>query len=66
MTLLELLALLATNTSLEITLVDSTGDTLITFNAPGYTAIESDLGAYSVTAISVNSKTAIGITIAQQ
>jgi hypothetical protein len=63
MALSSLLPLLASNNTVTITLVSKTGDVIIKFNAPGWEAIESDLGAYLVTSIAVNTKTDIGIVI---
>ena len=63
MTLSSLLPLLASNNTVTITLVSKTGDVIIKFNAPGWEAIESDLAAYLVTPITVNTKTDIGIVI---
>lgn len=43
MKLSDVLKALAGNASLIITIVDSDGNNLISFNAPGYESVESDL-----------------------
>ena len=63
MTLANLLPALAGNNVLNITLLDKTGKSIITFNAAGYQAIEDDLGAYVVTSISVVSSSSVNISI---
>lgn len=63
MTLSELLPVLAGNNILNITLLNKTGKSIITFNAAGYQAIESDLGAYEVTEISVVSSSSINVSV---
>ena len=63
MTLANLLPVLAGNNVLNITLLDKTGKSIITFNAAGYQAIEDDLGAYTVTSIGVLSSSAINISV---
>ena len=63
MELLELLEALSGNDRLYISLVESTGTQLITFNAPGYTSVESDLGSRTVDKIKVESPNALTITL---
>lgn len=60
MTLSEALEALSGNVGINITLVEVDGTTktpIITFNAPGYGGIESDLLSKTVNAITVNGKT---------
>lgn len=63
MKLIELLEALSGNTNLNISLLDSNGKNMITFGAPGYMAVESDLGERVVNRIKVSSSSAISITI---
>lgn len=63
MTLSNILSALASNTGLNITLVNTSGDSMITFNAAGYESIESDLGARTVNSIKIVSSTNISIVI---
>ncbi len=63
MTLTEVMAALANNTNLTITLLDEEDVQVIAFNAAGYEAIESDLGSRVVRRIKINSGTAISISI---
>jgi len=63
MTLLDVLTALANNTGVNITLVDEDGNTLITFGAPGFGSIESDLGARIVKRIRIQSQKEVVITI---
>lgn len=63
MTLSNLLPALAGNSVLNITLLDKTGKSIITFNAAGYEAIENDLAAYTVTNIDVISSSSISVTV---
>lgn len=55
MTLSQTLAALAGNASISITIVDATNVILITFMAPGYGALESDLDDKIVKRITVKS-----------
>ena len=62
-TLSDLLAALANNTTASITLLDSADNKIITFNAAGYEAVEGDITARKVKSIKVTSAQAISITI---
>lgn len=55
MTLTAVLTALANNAGVSITLMDADGNVLITFMAPGYGSIESDLGERIVKRITVKS-----------
>ena len=55
MTLTAVLTALANNAGVSITLMDAEGVVLITFMAPGYGSIESDLGERIVKRITVKS-----------
>lgn len=63
MKLSQTLAALSANTAINITLIDDNDAVLITFIAPGYASIESDLGDYVVKYIKVNSAKDITIAI---
>lgn len=63
MTLSDLLVALANNAKLYVTLADKTGADLITFNAAGYTSVESDLGTRVVNQIKIDSPNAVVITL---
>lgn len=63
MVLSDLLVALSGNTSLYVTLTDTTGSTLITFNAGGYANVESDLGAREVERITLISPSKITISL---
>lgn len=63
MKLIEVLKALANNTGASITLVDINEVELITFNAAGYKAVESDLGNRKVKRIKVDTATAISVYI---
>ena len=63
MTLISLLTILSENEKLYITLKDTEGNELITFNAAGYQSVESDLGDYTVNSFVINSTTKAEITI---
>ena len=63
MTLSDLLVALAGNQKLYITLAALDGTALITFNAAGYTSVESDLGSRTVNKITINSPSEIVITL---
>lgn len=62
-TLSDLLAALANNTTASITLLDSADNKIITFNAAGYEAVEGDITARKVKSIKVTPAQAISITI---
>lgn len=62
-TLSDLLAALANNTTASITLLDSADNKIITFNAAGYEAVEGDITARKVKSIKVASAQSISITI---
>lgn len=64
MTLQNLLPTLSKNESLNITLIGSDDEKLITFNAAGYENVESDLFSREVTKITVISNKDIQIKIA--
>ena len=63
MTLSDLLVALAGNQKLSITLAENDGTALITFNAAGYASVESDLGARTVKKITVDSPSAVTVTL---
>ena len=63
MALSDLLVTLANNQKLYITLNNKTGDKLITFNAAGYSSVESDLGSRVVNRIEVVSANEVTITL---
>lgn len=63
MALSDLLVALANNTKLYITLADENNDVLITFNAPGYASVESDLGSRVVKEISITSSNAVTVVL---
>ena len=60
-TLSDLLAALANNTTASITLLDSADNKIITFNAAGYEAVEGDITARKVKSIKVASAQSISI-----
>ena len=63
MTLSDLLVALANNQKLYVTLCDKNGNNLITFNAAGYTSVESDLGTREVNQIKIDSPNAVEIIL---
>lgn len=63
MTLTAVLTALANNAGVSITLVDAEGVVLITFMAPGYGSIESDLGEKIVKRITVKSAKELTVTL---
>lgn len=63
MTLSDLLVALSDNPSLFITLTDTEGVAMITFNAGGYENVESDLGAREVEKITIDSLNKIAIAL---
>lgn len=63
MTLADVLAAMANNTGVNITLQDEDGNNLITFGAPGYSSIESDLGTRVVKRIKIRGAKDVAITI---
>lgn len=63
MALSDLLVTLANNQKLYITLNNKAGDKLITFNAAGYSSVESDLGSRVVNRIELVSANEITITL---
>lgn len=63
MTLTAVLTALANNAGVSITLVDAEGVVLITFMAPGYGSIESDLGEKVVKRITVKSAKELIVTL---
>ena len=63
MKLIETLKALSINDSLNVSIIDSDGNTLITFNAKGYESIESDLGNREVKRIRVATGNLITVEI---
>ena len=63
MTLSDVLAALANNAGVSITLMDAEGAVLITFMAPGYGSIESDLGERIVKRITVKGAKELIVTL---
>lgn len=63
MTLTAVLTALANNAGVSITLMDAEGVVLITFMAPGYASIESDLGEKVVKRITVKSAKELTVTL---
>lgn len=63
MILSETLAALSNNTAVNITLLDDADNQVITFNAAGYAAVESDLGTRKVKRIKINSGTSVAISM---
>ena len=63
MTLTAVLTALANNAGVSITLMDAEGNVLITFMAPGYGSIESDLGERIVKRITVKSAKELTVTL---
>lgn len=63
MTLTAVLTALANNAGVSITLVDAEGVVLITFMAPGYGSIESDLGERIVKRITVKGAKELIVTL---
>ena len=63
MVLSDLLVALAYNDNAYITLKNLDGDSLITFNAGGYTSVESDLGSRGIKKILIESVTNITIVL---
>ena len=64
MALSDLLVTLANNTKLYITLTDEEGNVLITFNAPGYESVESDLGPRVVKKIKIDNPGTVTVVLA--
>ena len=64
MTLSELLVSLSGNKSLFVKLVDEAGEAIITFDAVGYAAVESDLGSRIVNNVEITSPTLVTVSIA--
>jgi|P827metagenome_2_1110787.scaffolds.fasta_scaffold02733_2 hypothetical protein len=62
MKLSEVLAALSSN-KISITIMDENDNALITFDAAGYGAVESDLGDRKVGIIKINTATAVTISI---
>lgn len=63
MTLTAVLTALANNAGVSITLMDADGNVLITFMAPGYGSIESDLGERIVKRITVKGAKELIVTL---
>lgn len=63
MLLIDLLKALSGNANVNITLNNADGDSLITFNAGGYAAVETDLGKRTVKKVKIMTANAVSITI---
>lgn len=63
MTLLETLTALSGNEKLFVTIKDSEGAELVTFNASGYPSIESDLEAKVVDSIEIISQQKVTVNL---
>lgn len=63
MTLLETLTALSGNEKLFVTIKDSEGTELVTFNASGYPSIESDLEAKVVDSIEIISQQKVTVNL---
>lgn len=63
MKLSDLLAALSNNENVDVTLLDSKDIKLITFNAAGYVAVESELGKRIVRRIKITSATNVFISV---
>lgn len=63
MKLSDLLKALSYNTNVNVTLLDAEDVELITFNAVGYKAVESELGKKKVKKIKITSATAVTISL---
>ena len=66
MKLSDLLVAISSNTNTNVTLVDSLDNEIITFNAKGYGAVESDLGERDVKKITLISAASVKIMIADE
>ena len=66
MTLRSLLEALSINANITITLIDENDANIISFNAPGYAAVEDTLlDGYEVKRIKISSSSAVMIFIGQ-
>lgn len=65
MTLAQLSAALVTNTSLMVTLVDASGNTLIKYNAAGYEVLDDTTLAMTVNKVTVAGQYALTVIIAE-
>lgn len=63
MILSDLLKALSGNAGVNITLNNADGDSLITFNAGGYAAVESDLGKRTVKKVKIMTANAVTVVI---
>ena len=63
MILVDLLKALSGNTNVNVTLLDEDENTLITFNAAGYAAVESDLGIRTVKRVKIATAQAVSVMI---
>lgn len=63
MKLIDLLKALSANKALNITLIDSSEESLITFNAAGYSSVEGDLGERTVKKVTVASVNSVSVVI---
>lgn len=63
MTLLQLLTALSSNSKLNISVLDSDGESLITFNAAGFESIADDVTGRTVESITVDSGTSIVVKL---
>jgi hypothetical protein len=66
MKLSDLLKALSYNTNVNVTLLDPEDVELITFNAVGYKAVESELGKKKVKKIKIDSATAVTIALDEE
>ena len=66
MTLSDTMTALAGNPAVNISIIDAEGEVLITYLAPGYGAIESDLGSRIVKSITVRGAKDLAITLAAE
>lgn len=63
MILSDLLSALSSNANVNVTLLDSNDNNLITFNAAGYAAVESDLGKRTVKRVKINTAQQVTISV---
>lgn len=65
MTLDQLSVTIASNTSLFVTIIDSVGDVVVKYNAPGYEALDAELLAKTVSKVTIESDYQISVVIAE-
>lgn len=63
MTLLQLLTALSSNSKLNISVLDSDGESLITFNAAGFESIAGNVTERTVESITVDSGTSVVVKL---